>query len=124
MPRSPLGPFFLASIVSFTTLALPATAAGATPSAAPLGADYAVPARNAGTIEGRVASIDYKSGVMSVDVPQGGSKKTYDVLVVPGTNIQGNKTFHTIADLKKGARVQVLLSQHGATYTAQIIRLL
>jgi hypothetical protein len=84
----------------------------------------AVPAKNAGTIDGRVASINYKTGEMMVDVGQGGSKRSFDVLVVPGTNIQGNGDFHTIADLKKGAHVQVLMSQHGSTYTAQIIRLL
>ena len=86
--------------------------------------DDALFAKNAGTIQGRITSIDYHTGVMAVDVTGGGAKKTYDVLVVPGTNIQGAKDFHTIADLKKGARVEVLMSQHGTTYTAQIIRLL
>jgi len=85
--------------------------------------DVAVPAKDAGSIEGRIENIDYHTGLMTVDVLRG-ARRTYDVLVVPGTNIQGAKDFHTIADLKKGARVQVLMSQHGSTYTAQIIRLL
>jgi hypothetical protein len=97
-------------------------ASAATP--APDTEDAAIQARNAGSIDGRVTSIDYKTGEMLVEVGQGGAKKTYDVMVVPGTNIQGNGDFHTIADLKKGARIQVLMSQHGTTYTAQIIRLL
>jgi hypothetical protein len=99
--------------------------AHAKPSPSPdeAGAD-AEPDEDGGTIEGRVASIDYHSGRMTVDVPEGGGKKSYSVLVVPGTNIQGQKDFHTIADLKRGAHVQVLLSRHGSTNTAQIIRLL
>ena len=98
--------------------------AGATPgpSSSPV-IDDAAPAKDAGTIEGRITSIDYHSGVMVVDAV-GAGRRTYAVLVVPGTNIQGAKDFHTIADLKKGAHVQVLLSQHGSTLTAQIIRLL
>jgi cytolysin (calcineurin-like family phosphatase) len=83
-----------------------------------------VSAKSAGTIQGRITTIDYHTGLMTVDVTQGSAKKTYDVLVVPGTNIQGAKDFHTIADLKKGARVEVLMSRHGTTYTAQIIRIL
>jgi Cu/Ag efflux protein CusF len=105
-----------------------AAAAGtATPSPGPSvspTAENALSAKDAGTIDGHVSSIDYKSGKMTVDVGEGGAKKSYDVLVVPGTTIQGQKDFHTIADLKKGAHVQVLMSRHGTTNTAQIIRLL
>jgi uncharacterized metal-binding protein len=97
-------------------------AATPAPSSSPA-ADDAAPTKNAGTIEGRITRIDYHSGVMVVDCT-GGARKTYEVLVVPGTSIQGAKDFHTIADLKKGEHVQVLLSQHGSTFTAQIIRLL
>jgi hypothetical protein len=101
----------------------PALAAPSPPPAA-ASPDEVSPGKDAGTIDGRVGSIEYHTGRMTVDVSRGGVKKTYDVVVVPGTNIQGAKGFHTIADLKKGAHVQVLMSQHGSTYTAQIIRLL
>lgn len=107
-------------------VAIPA-ASGATAAASPTpasSADEELPAKDGGTIDGIVSSIDYHSGRMTVDVGAGGGKKSYDILVVPGTNIQGQKDFHTIADLKKGARVQVLISRHGSTNTAQIIRLL
>jgi hypothetical protein len=125
MPRSPFALPTLALLAILAALLSPGSALVAMPSPTPAAdLEDAVPARNAGTIVGRVDSIDYKTGVMTVDVGQGSARKTYDVMVVPGTNIQGNKDFHTIADLKKGARVQVLMSQHGATYTAQIIHLL
>lgn len=101
---------------------LPAAKASASPSAA--AADEALPSKDGGTVDGRISRIDYHSGVMTVDVGDGGGRKSIDILVVPGTNIQGQKDFHTIADLKKGAHVQVLISRHGTTNTAQIIRLL
>ena len=78
-------------------------------------------AKSAGTIDGQVEAIDYRAGTMSV---QAGARKV-DIIVLPSTNIQGTgNTFHTIADIKKGAHVRVLLSQRGSTYTAQLINLL
>jgi Cu/Ag efflux protein CusF len=100
-----------------------AFAAPSAPSVAPSAAYDALSAKDAGSIDGHVKSIDYNTGLMTVEVAHG-AKKTYEVMVVPGTSIVGAKDFHTIADLKKGAHVQVLMSQHGSTYTAQSIRLL
>jgi len=123
MPRSPFAVPTLALLAILGALAAPggASLTVAVASPAPAELDEA-PARNAGTIVGRVEGIDYKTGVMTVVTL--GARRTYDVLVVPGTNILGNRDFHTIADLKRGARVEILMSQHGATYTAQIIHLL
>ena len=78
-------------------------------------------AKSAGTIDGQVSAIDYRAGTMSV---QAGTRKV-DVVVLPSTNIQGaGNTFHTIADIKKGAHVRVLMSQRGSVFTAQLINLL
>lgn len=78
-------------------------------------------AKNAGTIEGSVLAIDYRAGTMSV---QSGARKV-DIVVLPSTNIQGpGNAFHTIADIQKGGRVRVLMSQRGNTFTAQLIHLL
>jgi len=78
-------------------------------------------AKAAGTIEGQVLSIDYGASTMSVD--SGG--KTIDVRILPSTNIEGGgDDFHSIADIKKGQRLRVLLSKRGSTYSAQIITLL
>ena len=85
----------------------------------------AAPARNAGQIDGRVSEIDYHSGRMTVVVPSPSGRKDYDVLVQPGTSISGpSKSFYEIADIKKGAHIEVLMSQKGGTYIAQIIHLL
>jgi len=116
------------SAAAASSLAAPTSSPSAAkdaPSPSDAAAPDEAPAANAGvTIDGRISSIDYHSGKMTVDVGEGGGRKSYDVLVVPGTNIQGQKDFHTIADLKKGAHVEVLISRHGSTNTAQIIRLL
>jgi hypothetical protein len=78
------------------------------------------PGKSGGTIAGVVTAIDYRSNTMSVDA---GSRKV-DVMILPSTNIQGPKNgFHTIADIQKGSRVRVLLSQRAGLYTAQIITL-
>ncbi len=76
--------------------------------------------KSAGTIDGQVATIDYRSSTMTVSV---GSRKV-DVTILPSTNVQGpNNAFRTIADIQKGSRVRVLLSERAGTFTAQIITL-
>jgi hypothetical protein len=79
----------------------------------------AVRARNAGTIEGEVVSVDYRAGTIEV---QAGARRI-DVVVLPSTNIAGHDNFHTIADIQKGTHVEVILSERAGTYIAQIIRL-
>src|SRR5271166_1018333 len=79
-----------------------------------------VKSRYAGVIEGQVVAVDYRSGIMSV---QTGNRRI-DVIVLPSTNIQGhNNNFHSIADISKGARIQVFMSQRGPNYVAEIIHL-
>jgi len=82
----------------------------------------APPGKNAGSIDGQVTSVDYAAGKISVKA----ANTRYDVIVLPSTSIQGkaSDTFHTIADIHKGAHVQVIMSQRAGAYTAQIIRLL
>ncbi len=103
----------------------PALAKKSPPPAAPPSYDEegraAVPRqRAAGSINGRVVAIDYRSGMMTVDAPRG----RFDVIVLPSTNIQGpNGGFRTIADVVRGAKVHVLMSQRGNEFIAQIITL-
>jgi hypothetical protein len=78
-----------------------------------------VRAKNAGTIEGDVVAVDYRTGTISV---QSGSRRI-EIVVLPSTNIVGSDKFHTIADIQKGSHVVVILSQRAGTYSAQIIRL-
>jgi hypothetical protein len=79
------------------------------------------PGRAAGSVGGKVADIDYRGSRMTVTA----GKRCYDILIQPSTNIVGKgKGFYEIADIKRGARVQVLLSEKGGAYIAQIIHLL
>jgi hypothetical protein len=77
--------------------------------------------RNAGVIEGRVVSVDRAHGVMTV---QSAHERYYDIMVLPSTNIQGHDgDFRTIADLDRGQRVRVFLSERDGIYFAQFIHL-
>lgn len=77
-------------------------------------------AKNAGSIDGQVASVDYGASTMMVTA----GSRHLQIHVLPSTNIQGpGNAFHTIADIKKSAHVRVLMSQVGSTYNAQLITL-
>jgi hypothetical protein len=79
-----------------------------------------VKARYAGIIDGVVSAVDYRSGTMSVQMPN----RRIDIVVLPSTTIQSTtNAFHTIADIVKGQRVQVFMSQRGNSYVAEIIHL-
>ncbi len=77
-------------------------------------------AKDAGSIDGQIASVDYGAGTITIT----GGSRHLQIHVLPSTNIQGpGNAFHTIADIKKGAHVRVLMSQVGSTYNAQLITL-
>jgi hypothetical protein len=77
--------------------------------------------RNAGAIDGQVVSIDYRTGTMTVHTQHRG---LMDVVVLPSTSIQASENgFHTIADIVRGERVHVFLSQRGDHFFAEIINL-
>jgi len=77
-------------------------------------------AKNAGSIDGQVASVDYAASTMMVTA----GSRHLQIHVLPSTSIQGpGNAFHTIADIKKGAHARVLMSQVGSTYNAQLITL-
>ncbi len=79
------------------------------------------PGRNVGSVGGKVSEIDYRSSRMTVLA----GKRCYDIVVQPSTSIVGkSREFYEIADIKRGARVEVLLSEKGGAYIAQIIHLL
>jgi hypothetical protein len=116
----------LVCVVSFGSFASANARAETSPSAAPSSraasdgeAGAQIRAKDAGTIDGAVTAIDYRAGTMTV---QSGARRI-DIVILPSTNIAGDDNFHTIADLKKGTHVEVILSKRAQTYTAQIIRL-
>jgi hypothetical protein len=81
----------------------------------------ALQARNGGVIEGEVVAVDHRAGTLSI---QTANRGRIDVIVLPSTNIQDSKNkFHTIADIDRGERVDVFVSQRGPLFIAQIIHL-
>lgn len=80
-----------------------------------------VHAKDAGSIEGEIVAVDYRTN--HIVVKSGSS--TYDVVVLPSTDFRGRSSgFHGITDLRRGAHVNVMLSQRAKTLTAQIVHLL
>jgi hypothetical protein len=100
----------LAFVASFAGASFAASAADPPPQ---------VRAKDAGTIEGDVVGVDYRTGTIAV---QSGARRI-EIVVLPSTNIVGSDKFHTISDIQKGSHVVVILSQRAGTYSAQIIRL-
>ncbi len=114
MPRS-FAILLVAGALSFGTLgfAMPAAVRGDET------AD-AKPATNAGTVTGTVSAIDYRSNTMTLDA----KGRKIAVTILPSTSIQGaGSGFHSSTDIKRGARVTVLLSERAGMFSAQLITL-
>ncbi|HTJ27047.1 MAG TPA: hypothetical protein VMA36_12890 [Candidatus Limnocylindria bacterium] len=78
--------------------------------------------REGGVIEGRVASIDYQRGTLSVDTSRQGRM---DVSVMPSTTVQSSDPgYHTLSDVSRGSKVQIFISRSAGRLIAQIIRLI
>ncbi len=75
--------------------------------------------QDAGTVEGRVVAIDHAQGTMTIATAHG----RYEVLILPSTSIRNDEGFDTIADIRRGERVEVFMSKRDSVYVAQIIRL-
>ncbi|MGH7728428.1 MAG: hypothetical protein ACREM2_06535 [Vulcanimicrobiaceae bacterium] len=77
-------------------------------------------ARNAGEIDGRIETVDYRANRIVVEA----HGRSYAVNVLPSTTIHSSGGgFHTIADLTRGGRIHVFLSERDGVYSAQIIDL-
>jgi hypothetical protein len=83
--------------------------------------DKAERAHNAGVVVGEVISVDYQRGLIGLQTHRRGR---VDVVVLPSTNIQGHgDSFHTIADISRGSRLKIFLSEQAGRFIAQIIHL-
>jgi len=112
-----ISPVSAAPRTSFARIDLQAATESPDPDANP---SPAVKARYAGVVEGIVAAVDYRVGMISIQMPG----RRMDVTVLPSTTIQSStNTFHTIADIVKGQRIQVVMSQRGNNFIAEIIHL-
>jgi hypothetical protein len=79
-------------------------------------------ARDGGVIEGRVTTVDYQRGTLSVETVAQGK---VDVWVMPSTSVQSDDPgYHTLTDVAKGSKVQIFISKSAGKAIAQIIRLI
>ena len=106
----------LVLVLGFVMLPL---AAGAAPTPEPNALSDQV--HNGGTIDGKVAAIDYQRSMLWINA---GARGRIDITVMPSTSIQGrDSAYHAFTDLKTGQRVQILSSIADGKYVAQIIRI-
>lgn len=112
--------FSIVTAVGFLIVSGPLPAAAASPTPAATSSPDARP-RDGGVVEGKIAAVDFQRSIITVDQPGRGK---VDVTVLPSTSIQGKDAgYHSIADLKTGAQVEIYTSQTGDKYIAQIIKL-
>jgi len=73
-------------------------------------------------LEGRVTSVDYSRGVVTLDSTTQGR---VDIRTMPTTSVQSNDPgYHTLTDVAKGSKVQIFISKTAGRLVAQIIRLI
>jgi hypothetical protein len=77
------------------------------------------PARDAGEIRGEIEDVDYSSGTIVVRLPKGHAT----IAVLPSTTIYEHDEYATLADLHRGATVDISVSEVGGRLVAQIIHL-
>lgn len=104
-------------------LLVPAAAfAAPAPAASPTTAAQSSSAHDGGVIEGKVTSVDYQRGVVTVDSTTQGR---VDVATMPSTSVQSDDPgYHTLTDVSKGSKVQIFISKTAGKLVAQIIRLI
>ena len=116
-------------VMLFVAAALPAVVFGDTPSPGPdespvssgvyRSYESGKPARDAGVIHGQIEDVDYSSGM--IVVRNGKTRST--IAVLPSTTIYEHDEYATLADLHRGATVDVSVSEVDGRLVAQIIRL-
>jgi hypothetical protein len=119
-------PRFASLVLALGLVLTPAVAlAGKSPAPAATAPATTAPAdqtaHDGGVLEGRVTSVDYSRGVISLDSNQG----KVDVSTMPSTSVQSNDPgYHTLTDVSKGSKVQIFISRTAGKLVAQIIRLI
>jgi hypothetical protein len=104
-------------------LLIPAAALAAPPPSPIASATVPAPApmRDGGVIEGRVSSIDYQRGIVTVDSTTQGR---VDIATMPTTSVQSDDPgYHTLSDVSRGSKVRIFISKAAGKVVAQIIRL-
>jgi hypothetical protein len=115
-------PRFVVAVSVLGLFLVPADALAAPTSSPSAGPTAQAPARDGGVIEGRVLNVDYQTGVVTVDSTTQGR---VDVATMPSTSVQSDDPgYHTLTDVSKGSKVQILISKAAGKVVAQIIRLI
>jgi hypothetical protein len=109
-------------VLLFGVVSFPLVAQAGPQPPAPTPAAVEADVREGGVIEGRVASVDYQRGMLSVDTSRQGRM---DVSVMPSTTVQSSDPgYHTLSDVSRGSRVEIFISRSAGRLIAQIIRLI
>ena len=114
----------LAAVIVLAVFFVPAAVQAAPPPApAPSGTVAVEPAaQSGGVLFGRVANVNYQSGVVTVDSTTHGR---VDVSTMPTTSVQSDDPgYHTLSDVSRGSKVQIFISRTAGKIVAQIIRLI
>lgn len=75
------------------------------------------PTRDAGVVRGEIQSVDYGDGNITVRTSRG----MVSIAVLPSTSIYAHGQYATLADLHRGASVEISVSEVDGRLVAQII---
>jgi hypothetical protein len=90
----------------------------ATPSSIYHSLEAGKPARGAGMLRGKILSVDYAAGEITVQ----NGRATQQVAVLPSTTLYHGHQYATLADLHPGDHVEIELSEIEGRLAAQTIR--
>jgi hypothetical protein len=76
------------------------------------------PARSAGLLRGRIVSVDYAGGELTVQA----GRENQSVIVLPSTALYHGNQYATLSDLHRGERVEIEISVIDGRLVAQSIR--
>lgn len=114
---------FLSIVAVVTTALLPVVVCADPPEKQPGGIYRSFEggnrAHDAGIIRGEIESVDYGSGTITVRTGHGREV----VSVLPSTSIYAHDEYATLADLHRGASVEISAYELDGRLIAQIIRL-
>lgn len=77
------------------------------------------PSHDAGIVRGEIQSVDYGTGSIAVRTGHG----TVRIAVLPSTSIYVHGQYATLADLRRGAAVEISVSEVDGQLVAQTIHL-
>jgi hypothetical protein len=75
-------------------------------------------ARSAGALRGRIVSVDYSTGELTVQ----SGRETQSITVLPSTTLYHGRQYATLSDLHPGERVEIDISEIDGRLVAQTIR--